>query len=294
MRGTIRRSLLVLALVLLVQVAAVHPAVAFTTLDAAFGTPFAATTPRAAAMGSVGAALYLGSASLVANPAMLSQMDGRLLLEVNGGILQANEDRFQPLFDSFNSYLTDTTVASNRNSYGLGQGGAIYRLSPERNMTLGIGIFDRYSFNYDYSEEIRDPSPYVDTRDAVIQLRDYKIEGHLRSISVGYGMELVPRLRLGLTVHRYFGKLKHRANTLTTPIYQSNFLSDPGSAAFEHELSGWGITVGASGTVNERLDLGASFEAPFTVEGAITSRFDSTVGVVDALRPEHGCHAGGR
>lgn len=142
-------------------------------------------------------------------------------------------------------------------------------------MTLGIGIFDRYSFDYDYFEEIRDPSPYVTTRDAVIQLRDYKVDGRLRSISVGYGMELVPRLRMGLSVHRYFGKLEHTANTVTTALYQSNFTGDPGSAAFEHELSGWGITVGASGTVNERLDLGASFEAPFTVKGAITSP-DST------------------
>ncbi len=278
MRGTIRRSSLFIMMVLLLQVAAVPGAVATTTLDAAFGTPFGAETPRAAAMGSVGAALYQGSANLIANPAMLSRMDGRIRVEFNGGISQVNEDRFQPLFDSFNSYVTDTTVASNRNSYGLLQGGAIYQLLPEHSMTVGIGVFDRYSFDYDYFEEIRDPSPYDPvTRDAVIQLRDYQIEGRLRSISFGYGMEIMPRLSMGISLHRYTGTLKHRASTRTTSLYQSNFTGDPGSAAFDHELRGWGWTAGVSGTVNERLEVGASFEGPFTVEGAISS-MDSTIG----------------
>ncbi len=278
MRGTIRRSSLFILLVLLLQAVAVPGAVATTTLDAAFGTPFGAQTPRAAAMGSVGAALYQGSANLVANPAMLSRMDGRLRVEFNGGISQVNEDRYQPLFDSFESYLTDTVVASNRNSYGLLQGGAIYQLLPEHQVTVGIGIFDRYSFDYDYFEEIRDTNTSnVPSRDAVVQLRDYQIDGRLRSITFGYGMEITPRLRMGISLHRYTGTLTHTANTRTTALYLNTFTSDPGSAAFEHELRGWGWTAGLAGTVNERLDVGASFEGPFTVQGAISS-MDSTIG----------------
>jgi hypothetical protein len=282
MRGTIRRPVRILTLVLWGSGLVASPAAAFTTLDAAFGTPFDAETPRTAAMGSVGASLYQGAGSLVANPAMLSWMTDRVLLDVNGGFLQATEDRFAPLYDTFNSYVAETTVASNRNHYGLAQGGALLRPSADRPMIVGVGIFDRYSFDYDYAEEIRDPEGRTSVvpdgvRDQVIQVRDYRIQGRLRSITAGYGMSLPYRLSLGLSIHRYFGTLEHRARTETMPNYQGILQNDPGSASFDHELGGWGWSVGVAGTATERIDLGASFEGPFTVEGALTSP-DSMVG----------------
>ncbi len=277
MRGSVCRSIRILTLVLAAASLLASPARAFTTLDAAYGTPWDAENPRTAAMGSVGAALYQGAGNLVSNPAMLAYMDGRILVELNGGFLQANEDRYQPLYNSFDSYVTDTVIASNRNSYGQLQGGVLFSLSREHAMSFGIGVFDRYIFDYDYSEEIRDPSPFVDTRDAVIQLRQYHIEGRLRSITAGWGMEVIPRLSLGLSVNYYLGKLQHRVATSTTPTYENTFLSDPGPAAFDHDLDGWSVALGLEGRVSDRLDLGVNFESGFTVEGAITS-MDSTIG----------------
>ena len=277
MRGMIRRSSRILTLALLGPALFAGSAHALTTLDAAYGTPWDAESAKVAAMGSVGTALFQGSGNLISNPAMLAQMESRFLVELNGGIFQANEDRFQPLYNSFDSYVTDTVIASNRNSYGQFQGGVLFRLSKDRKMTLGVGIFDRYLFDYDYFEEVRDPSPFVDTRDAVIQVRDYKVQGRLHSITAGYGMELIPQLSLGLGVNYYYGTLDHRVSTSTMPIYEDTFLSDPGSSAFDHDLSGWSVSLGLEGTVSERVDLGVSFESAFTAEGAITSQ-DSTIG----------------
>lgn len=281
MRGPIRTTLGILTLTLLTVSLTFGTAAAFTLLDAAYGTPYDSETPRQVAMGSVGASLYVGIASINANPAMLAYMSDRILLDLNGGIYQANEDRFQPLYDTFQSYVTETAYASNRNSYGLMQGGALFRLSQDRNMAVGVGIFTRYNFDYDYTEEIRDPEGRTGTvpngtRDQIIQERKYQIQGSLRSFSAGYGMDLIPRLSLGLSVHRYFGTLDHTASTQTTPNYENTLENDPGSAAYKHELSGWSFAVGLAGTVSDRVDLGASYETAFTVEGAISTA-DSSI-----------------
>lgn len=282
MIGKNPRSARILPLALLAVLLFAQPVSAYTMLDSAFGTPVDAGNPRAAAMASVGVSLYQGSSTLIHNPAMLGYMEDRGLVELNLGFSTLTEDRFQPVYDSFSSYVTETTIASNKNSYGLLQGGALFRLGPDRAMALGLGIFDRYVFDYDYAEEIRDNTNFSTPsgRDEVVQLRRYELQGRLRSVSMGYGVRLLPQLSLGLGLHRYFGTLENRVDITSFPRANPGdheLLSDPGNAAFRHELAGWSWSLGVSGSVHTHLDLGVSYEGPFTVKGAFSSP-DSVLG----------------
>jgi hypothetical protein len=277
MPGTIRTMVGILTLALLGGVVLAPSAAAFTSLDAAYGTPFDAATAKSAAMGSVGVSLFQGSASLIQNPALLGSFQDRALVDLTGGLLQADEDRFEPLFDSFESYVTEMAYASNRNSYGSLQGGALFRLSPERSMTVGVGVYERYLFDYEYFEEVRDPEGRTNqvpggVRDQVIQTRDYSLDGRLRSLSFGYGMELMPqRLSVGLSLHRWFGTVDHVANMVTMENYETIYQNPPSSAAFEQELSGWSWTLGAQGRITPHVEAGVSYEGEYTLDGALTT-----------------------
>ena len=103
---------------------------------------------RQAALGSIGAAQYMGTGSITANPAMLAYMQERAYLDLTVGIAQYNEDRFQPLYDTFSSYVTETAYVSNRNSYGMMQGGATIRLVKDLNrLYRGQTCLHQYEFD---------------------------------------------------------------------------------------------------------------------------------------------------
>jgi hypothetical protein len=263
------------ALVLIALVAMAASVSAATVLDAAYGMPVEGLSSRSAAMGSVGVSHFTGVGALVQNPALLGSLEGKGHVELSLGIRQVNEDRFQPLFDSFSSFTNETAVAVNRNSYAGVHGGVLYGIGEEAKMAVGVGLFERYDFDYDYFEEIRDPEgrPFWvpnGVRDQIVQLRDYQIDGRLRSATIGYGMEVSSRFNLGLSVHRYFGEVSQSARAITTEVYEDLLENSPGEASFNHELAGWGFGVGGSANISPRFDVGVSFESAFTVEGALS------------------------
>jgi hypothetical protein len=248
---------------------------AFTLLDAGFGSPNGGASPRSLAMGSTGSALYQGSQGLYFNPATLMPESPWGAFDFSLGVSQANEDRSVPLWDSFNSYVDDTVVASNRNRYGNATGGVIVRL-PSTAMSLAVGVFDRYDFQYDYYEEFRNPDgtdPAAD-RDRIIEERVISQDGVLRSLSAGYSAELFGRAKLGLSVHRYTGdpsREVRRVNyqTSTTTVSQ-----------VDQELRGWGWSLGAWGHPSERVDVGISYEGAFKLDGT-RSTLESVTGSPD-------------
>jgi hypothetical protein len=254
---------------------------ALTILDAGFGSPQGGAGPRSLAMGSTGASLYQGSQGLFFNPATLLPETRWGSVDFSLGLAQATEDRLVPLWDSFNSYVDDTIVATNRRRYGNATGGAIVRL-PGTDMALAIGVFDRYDFRYDYFEEFRNPvgTTTGNVRDHVIETRTIEQAGALRAISAGYSAEIADRVQLGLAVHRYTGdpsREVRRANhdSLVTSV-----------KSVDQELRGWGWSVGAWGRPTERLDIGISFEGPFTAKGSRTT-------LADSIRPTKRITTGG-
>lgn len=243
---------------------------AITYLDTSYGTPTGTALGRGAAMGATGVSLFQGSQSLVNNPALLALQPQRVHGDFLFGVTQTAEDRLVPLYDSFDAYVNETTIATNRNTYAVAQGGLLWRLPQERPMTLAAGVYERYDFDYDYFEEVRDPDVFSDPRDALLGQRTLAVEGMLRSLSLGYGAEIIPPVRLGFSVHYYFGNVDMARKETD---FQTNTSQ---STTVRRELDGWGWSVGGQGSVNEHVDLAASYEGSFSVNGPHTLRETDT------------------
>lgn len=266
------RTVLAMAIVLWIGAGAAH---ATTFLDTGFGTPRGGSTARSLAMGSTGISLRQGSDALILNPAALVPGLQGLQLDLTGTLLHTSEDRLVPLYDSFDSYVDDAVVALNRNVYGNAEGGAVWRLPSEHPMAIGVGFFNRYEFAYDYFEEARDPDSQSQPRDRIIEEREIAVEGSLWSVSAGYGAEIVPRVQFGLAGHRYFGEPKR---TVAIVNYDTDSRE---SDTVEQSLGGWGWSVGAWGRPSERIDLGVSFEGPFSVDGDYLHQQQTVTGTAD-------------
>lgn len=246
---------------------------ATTFLDIAYGTPTATALPRSLAMGGTGVALMYGSQAVVQNPAMLALYKSRYGVDLGLGFWHAGEDRSIPLYDSFDSLVRETAFALNRNTYGNVQGGLLWRVYDDIPMTLAVGVYDRFNFDYNYYNEIRDPSPFVDIRDQIVRTHSWDVEGRIRSASIGYGSQIYGPTHIGVSMHRYFGDL-----TNTRRIVAVKTASD-GTQQLQlaRDLNGWGYSIGAQGTVNDHLDLAISWEGEFTVSGTATATtFDTT------------------
>lgn len=265
----VRPAAVVTGLVALL-VAAAGSAATDPALNTRYGNPATSLSAEIDAMAGTGAALYRGGFSNVLNPAMLSagpdetRVDGALSLS------QVHEDRFIPLFDTFTSYVTDTAIATNRHHY-FGTGFAVARrLSTAwRPVTAALSLTDRYSFAYDFSEQIRDPNSYNSPRDAVLQERAVEIDGTLRDLSAGAAVELGSRISLGAAAHYAFGS---RDQTRRVRDYEVPTASLLDNANFDME--GLNFTFGARLHVDERLELGLSYETPLAVTGnSLTETF---------------------
>ena len=105
-----------------------------------------------ATSGGTGAAVDRGGFNTALNPANLSAASG---WRIDGGLVMAqeHEDRFQPLWDSFGSFVVDTAIASNRNHY-FDTGFAASKGFGDR-FGGGVSLTTRYDFTYDFAEEVR-------------------------------------------------------------------------------------------------------------------------------------------
>ncbi len=233
-----------------------------TSLDIGYGTPTGTSLGRAAAMGSTGVSLFQGSAAVVQNPALLSLQPQRLYADFLFGVTHLAEDRLVPLYDSFNAYVDETTVATNRNTYTVAQGGLVWRLPFTHPMSIAAGVYERYDFDYDYFEEARNPDPFDPmTRDELLAERTVAVQGLLRSAAAGFATDLVARARLGASVHYYFGDVE---SAVRETDFQANTST---TATLLRQLDGWGWSVGAHGSVTDRIDVAVAFEGPFQVAG---------------------------
>jgi hypothetical protein len=270
MRNRAGRPAAVVTGLVALLVAAIGPAAADPALHTRYGDPATSLSAEIDAMAGTGTALYRGGFSNVLNPAMLTagpdetRVDGALSLS------QAHEDRFIPLFDTFTSYVVDTAIATNRHHY-FGTGFALaQRLSTAgRPVTVALSLTDRYSFAYDFREQIRDPDSYASPRDAVLQERAVEIDGTLRALSGGAAVELGPRVSLGAAAHYAFGSRDQTRSVRDYDVPASSLLENSG-----FDMEGLNFTLGARIHVDERLELGLTYETPLEVTGhSLTETF---------------------
>jgi len=244
-----------------------HPALGYSYLDQVYGTPELGVSPRSRAMGGAGAVLGNGAWSLVDNPAAMASQSGTLL-QFDLSAARASEDRFVPLFDTFDSYVTETAIAVNDDAYGSVQGGLIFDEWQKIGLKVAAGVYTRYDPRYNYEDEVRVNSS-GNNRDRIANQLFMSTEGVLRTLSVGAALPIADRFGVGAGVNYYFGDIRSKSS-LAVSIPLNGGPQASTSEELRRDLDGFSVTVGATGKVDERLDLGVSLEtAPNLDDSAV-------------------------
>ena len=238
-------------------------------LTTRYGDQFSWLGAESAAMGGTGAAVYRGGLSNVFNPAFLvvetgRRIDGSLVLD------QDHEDRFQPLFDSFDSWVIDAAIASNRTHSWQSDFGFARRVgSGPRAVAIGLSLTDRLPFAYSFVEELRNPNSYPPgvgqpARDMLIAMHERKVTGTLKALSLGAAVETSENVSIGAAFHYNFGT---RSEVVSSMDLDNAGTNDSYRNSDELKLSGVSATAGLRARVNERLDLGFAIESSLKSTG---------------------------
>ncbi|MEN8006066.1 MAG: hypothetical protein ABFS42_03585 [Candidatus Krumholzibacteriota bacterium] len=251
-------------LALVVLLAAVPQAGAVPQIMTEYGDQMAWRNAEINAMGGTGTALYRGGMSNIFNPAFLV-MEETHRMDFGFSLDQEHEDRFVPLFDGFESYLTDVAISSNRQHYYQTDFAiAASVLDGDFPLSVGVSLADRYPFSYTFDEEVRNPSTAggIDDRDAIIQERRRKVTGTLRNLSLGAGLGIFDLVSFGAAVHYAFGT---RTEVRTVRDYDDAARSY--NERDEFQMDGVNFTLGLRGVITERVELGAAWESQLSATG---------------------------
>ncbi len=236
------------------------PVVAGSVLDVPYGSPAGTQGAEIDAMGGTGAAIYRGGLSARFNPALLAdeqahRVDGALSL------YQDHEDRFQPLWDSFGSYVADTAIASQRSHYFDSGFGAAKRVG--RGLAVGAALSTLYDFTYDFDEQILDPDPGADVYDQILEQREWRADGRLRALTLGVAFNTPDeRLSVGVSGNYAFG-----TRTLTEYRRFVQDQDDSYTNTGEQAFAGGNAVLGLRAKLTPRLEIGAAWETPLIVKG---------------------------
>ncbi len=241
-----------LAVILLAVALAARPAPVQgdSALDRTYGTPELGLSARSRAMGGTGAAYANGAFSLVDNPAALALRRGSSL-QVSGGLARASENRFVPLFDTFDSFVDEAAIAVNNHTYGSFGGGWVYDPGVRSGVIVAAGIFTRYDPRYDYADERRTTA----TTDQIVSERFIRTRGMLNAASVGAALPLFSRATLGAALNWYYGTITDRDALVPHVSTVSGRVT-----GLERELTGISGTLGGTFRVGDRLQTGLAFE----------------------------------
>ncbi|MEZ4387432.1 MAG: hypothetical protein R3D98_07590 [Candidatus Krumholzibacteriia bacterium] len=253
------------------------PASAVSYLESAYGGQSPWLSAEINGLGGSGGAAYRGGFSSILNPAGLSRATA-WRLDGGVGLAYHEEERFVPLYDSFGSFVTDMSIASNQHTW-LEGGFALAGRLDLGDLPLGVGLSlaDRNPFSYEFTEEVRDPDVFSDPRDRILEERTYEVEGTLRTLSLGLAGE-ADRVAFGAAVHYAFGDRNEHW------LSRDN-RTDDGDQSYDTRsqwaLGGVNATLGVQVHPNERLSLGIAYETPLSVDGdldvtAYTAEFDTT------------------
>jgi len=267
----------------LLLVAFAPPTRAVPFIDSGYGSQAAYYLPEINAMGGTGVALYRGGLSNVFNPAFLSWEESQRL-DFSVSFELETEERYVSLFDSFESRVTDTVIASNRHDFFNTGFAYAQRLGSKSPVTLGFSLTDRYSFEYQFEEEVRNPvgSDPPPDRDRILSERAYDVNGILRFLSLGAAVDVSRVLAFGAAVHYGFGTREL--------IVRQRDLVDSELSLYEKEkfsLDGVNFTLGGRWRVSDRVELGVAWETPMVASGNLFHEI--TYGVApDSMQTESG------
>ncbi|HEX7879288.1 MAG TPA: hypothetical protein VF720_07755 [Candidatus Eisenbacteria bacterium] len=275
-----------LALLALAVLGAAEPARAYTYLESAWGTPVAAQSSRGLAMGGATVAVPDGAFSLVTNPAMMGSETERAF-EMSMRASRYDETRYVPLFDSFDSFIKETAITENPETYARVNGGVLWRPEKEDSkFAIGGGIYERFNFQYDFLDERRVANGR-DTvnRDKVQATQIIRSDASIYSLSAGAAYK-EKTLGLGAALHYYFGEVGF-SNSIAPGPAPEPYREDASLDALNREMSGVGATFGASADIDERVTLAASYTLPvtFDTDWRHETLADTTIGSDDVEYP---------
>lgn len=241
---------------------------AYSNLDRAYGSAELGVSPRSRAMGGAGTALANGAYSLVDNPGALV-LQAKTQVQLQAFAARASENRFVPIFDTFDSFVDENAVAVNDNGYASAQGGFVLKEWGERGVVLSAGVFNRYDPRYDYFDELR--STDFNNLDVIVSNRILETEGVLRAVSAGAAVPVGERIGLGAAVNYYFGEI-----TATDAVIDHQG-SGSSNSQLSRNLDGVSVTLGATAMINERVTAGLSVETSPQLSDDYTERLDGAV-----------------
>jgi opacity protein-like surface antigen len=216
------------------------------------------------ALGATGAAGFRGGMSTILNPAGLARVE-HFRYDIGLNASHHEEDRFMPVFDSFDNRVVDMAIASNQNTWWNAGFAMAGRLESEPiPLCFGLSLADRYPFAYRFEEELRDPSPFSDPRDRILEERLYEVKGTLRTLSMGLATELAQRYALGVSIHAAFGERQETWRVRDRHLADGDQSYDDRSA---WSLGGFNATFGAQARVSDRVTLGVAYETRLEVDG---------------------------
>jgi long-subunit fatty acid transport protein len=231
-----------------------------------------------------------GSFSLVQNPAMLGGEASRVAdLTLRG--VRYDETRFVPLFDTFDSFVKETAVAENPETYSGVNGGVVfYPMKDNNRLALSGGFFERYNMEYNFVDERRFAvGTDTERRDKVQAIQTIQSERAIYSASGGVSYrEKV--LSVGASLHYYFGDLKFSNSTVPGPVGTSP-ADGPRRDFLSRYMTGVGATFGVAAEISDRVTVAASYNLPVTFdvdwrrETRNVSAGDTTSGNADVKYP---------
>lgn len=266
---TFQRSILIGSALSLL---ATQPALAFSFLDRQYGTPELGLSARARAMGGAGVAVGQGVFSLVDNPGALA-VGGGNQVAITTWLGRVSENRFVPIFDTFDSYVDENAIAVNDNSYGGMEGGVVLDLgNGAPGFVLAGGMFNRYDPRYDYFDEIRSTA----TTDDLLARQYITTEGILQAVTVGAAYRAASGCGVGLALNLYTGTLEGRNALVATEDGVAEGF-ETGESRLKRKLDGTSVSLGGVMQVSERIRVGAALETAPDLDDDYTRWTDGAV-----------------
>ena len=256
-----------MAAILIALTVAAGAARADSFLDRPWGTPSAGLSARSRGMGGTGVASNQGSYSLADNPGALLLGSGSRV-QLAGGVIRASEDRYVPLFDTFDSFVDEAAIAINEHAYGSAAAGLLWDPGRWHGLRLAAGVLERLDPRYDYYDERRTTA----TTDQIVSERFIRTRGALRTASLGAMVPIVPEVGFGVTYHRWFGTIEDRDALVPRAAGVSGKVTE-----LSRNISGYSFTLGGAWHANERVDLGLAYETPPQLHDDYTQWQDDTV-----------------
>ena len=212
-----RRVIFPLAAALLAVAA--QGASALTFLQLMTGDEPVPADARAAAMGrTLGAAPRAGFTA-AGNPALLSRVKA-LEISIGGGGTKLKETRSIPAYDSFDGFLVESVyVLNDMSSSEFAMGAAGKGAGDGFASRFGLGIHNGtiWDLHYDYTEEVRDPSPFVRPRDKLLAINSIQSDGRIRGWDFGLGIRVLEQLDVGAAFQLATGEQNLTARTWHVP-----------------------------------------------------------------------------